>query len=353
MASDYNGEAFVFTKHSFAKDKEGKFILRRDKVAFSAEEIPNVSKNERVQYKLWQLFQAAPYINIPKNEIWSGDFLFSKEDLEEINLEGEECICFQPNTILYAIPLRDPLSKEVKRSDFGIAWHTRYRGDDFEHLKIDFDVSVSSVNDVPNIFQIDANLPPIANYTLTKEEINKIEMLLNSTKNHLNFLIGKDFYKKLINNSEYKTLLNEYRNYSIRRDSQTLRAQDFLDWISEKFDKKISDMKTEKGRDNWEARKKDVSKFLSIEEMQEVFDLQDELINIKEIFISKLNKLNNFKTYLQYKDLSYIPANSEGYAISDINGNVQKLVSRLEFSKANFSQDINKGWDSNRRRSFI
>ena len=351
IASDYHGQAFVFMKHAFRKDKEtGRSVLKREKVAFTKEDLPNVSDTPEVQYKLGQLLEVAKEIGIPKDEIWSGDFLFSNRDLKKGVFEGVECIYFQPNTIVYAIPVTDPLAQRIANCKFGAVWHTRYRGEDFDHLDVDFDVNIDRINELPDVFQIDANLPSIAGrVTLTEEETKYADAFLNAIQFHLKVLTETPYYKKLISNGDYKALLNEYRNYSIRRDSQTIKVQDFLGWVSEKFDKKISVMKTEKGQASWRAKKEEILNFLQPDELQDVLNVQSEVVTLKEAFIQKLNKLSSFKTYLQYRDLGYLPANSEGYAVSDIDGNVQKLVSRLEFSKANFSPDVIKGWDSEKR----
>lgn len=351
VASDYNGQAFVFMKHAFRKDKEtGRSILRREKVAFTKEDLPNVSDTPEVQYKLGQLLEVAKEIGIPKNEIWAGDFLFSNRDLKKGVFEGVECIYFQPNTIVYAIPVTDPLAQRIANCKFGAVWHTRYRGEDFDHLDVDFDVNIDRINELPDVFQIDANLPSIAGrVTLTEEETKYADAFLSAIQFHLKVLTETPYYKKLIANGDYKALLNEYRNYSIRKDSQTIKVQDFFAWVSEKFDKKIAAMKTEKGQASWKAKKEEILNFLQPDELQDILNVQSEVVTLKEAFIQKLNKLSSFKTYLQYRDLGYLPANSEGYAVSDIDGNVQKLVSRLEFSKANFSPDVIKGWDSEKR----
>jgi hypothetical protein len=351
IASDYHGQAFVFMKHAFRKDKEtGRSVLKKEKVAFTKEDLPNVSDTPEVQYKLGQLLEVAKEIGIPKDEIWSGDFLFSNRDLKKGVFEGIECLYFQPNTIVYAIPAEDPLAQRIASCKFGAAWHTRYRGEDFDHLDVDFDVNIDRINELPDVFQIDANLPSIAGrVTLTEEETKYADAFLSAIQFHLKVLTETPYYKKLIANGDYKALLNEYRNYSIRKDSQTIRVQDFFAWVSEKFDKKIAAMKTEKGQASWRAKKEEILNFLQPNELQDILNVQSEVVTLKEAFIQKLNKLSSFKTYLQYRDLGYLPANSEGYAVSDIDGNVQKLVSRLEFSKANFSPDVIKGWDSEKR----
>ena len=117
-SSDYHGKCFVGTKYAF---KANTAELRAEKLAFSDDQLSNISENEIVQKKLRALLKVLPFIDIPKNEIWGGDYLFSNDDLKLRSIEGEECICFHPNTIVYAVPTSDPLSSKLKRSDFGVA----------------------------------------------------------------------------------------------------------------------------------------------------------------------------------------------------------------------------------------
>ncbi len=45
------------------------------------------------------------------------------------------------------------------------------------------------------------------------------------------------------------------------------------------------------------------------------------------------------------KDGKLKDTNQEGFACSDADGNVVKLINRKEFSFANFSPDVQKGWN--------
>lgn len=345
-ASDFHGRRFVGMKHAFKNDG----TLNEDKVAFSEEEVSKVSATEEVQKKMLALFKALPYIDIPKDEIWSGDYLFSNEDLQYLTLENTPCIAFHPNTIVYAIPLSDPLATKIRRSIFGIAWHTKYVGEDFNHLKISFDVDKNNLQEIPNIFQMDASIPSIAGkVTMTEEETLQVTGALSTLRKDLDNLLSKDFYYKAIEDRDYKGSLDIYRNAVIRKGSQDLDARGFFDWITERLNKEIEKKKTEKGKQAWEIKKQEVLNFLTEEELNQIFEVQKEIIDIKEFFIHKLDSLGIMKTYLKYTNGDYIPANAEGYAISDVEGNVQKMVSRLEFSRANFSQDIAKGWTSEKR----
>ena len=51
-----------------------------------------------------------------------------------------------------------------------------------------------------------------------------------------------------------------------------------------------------------------------------------------------------FETYLQTNSNRFINTGQEGFAVSDITGNIVKLVDRYEFSYAKFSPEIKKGW---------
>lgn len=345
--SDYNGQMFVATKYAF-NSKTGE--LREDRIAHSEEELDKVTSNPEVKHKLSLLLKALPLIDIPKNEIWGGDYLFDNKDLEKDIIDDVPCILFHPNTIVYAVPEADPLATKIKKSKFGVAWHTCYRGEDLQHLKVNFDVNMSKIQEIPSIFQIDATMPSIAGVvTLTREESIEAEELLTNIKLHLDTLKVEKYYKDITSDSQYITYLNTYRNALIRQDKQVPTASGFFRWLGEKYDAIIASKSTAKSKENWEAKKNLILNKISEEDLDYIYNTQNLIRILKEIFINKLNNLTNLKTYLKYTDKHYQKANAEGYAISDINGNVQKFVSRLEFSKANFSKDVEKGWTSEKR----
>tara|TARA_Y100000310_G_scaffold66076_1_gene61494 strand:- start:797 stop:1042 length:246 start_codon:yes stop_codon:yes gene_type:complete len=76
-----------------------------------------------------------------------------------------------------------------------------------------------------------------------------------------------------------------------------------------------------------------------------MFDLQKVIVLAKMKLINNLNKLSNVKTFLKTKR-GYRVTGQEGYvAIDKLGGDAVKIVDRMEFSYANFSPDILKGWD--------
>ena len=76
-----------------------------------------------------------------------------------------------------------------------------------------------------------------------------------------------------------------------------------------------------------------------------MFELQKVIVLAKLKLINTLNRLNSVSTFLKTKK-GYRVTGQEGYvAIDKLGGDAVKIVDRMEFSFANFSPDILKGWD--------
>jgi hypothetical protein len=81
-----------------------------------------------------------------------------------------------------------------------------------------------------------------------------------------------------------------------------------------------------------------------------LFDLQKAIVLAKLKLINILDKLNNAKTFLKTKK-GYRVTGQEGYvAVDKLGGDAVKIVDRMEFSFANFSPSILKGWDKPGRK---
>jgi hypothetical protein len=68
-----------------------------------------------------------------------------------------------------------------------------------------------------------------------------------------------------------------------------------------------------------------------------VFFATQLLADIKKIFIQKYNNAINSRQFLAQPDGTLKVTQPEGYVAVDHEGNMIKLVDRLEFSKANFA----------------
>lgn len=349
-ASDYQGRSFVATKGFFAKDR---------KIAYTAEDCqtyfghaPDLAK------KMTKLLAALPAMQIPAGEIWQGDFLFDGESLKQEEISGEKCVTFHPNTIVYAVPLEDPVAQKIVQSDIGIAWHTRYTGPDFDHLKISFDADVSRLQEVPGVFCIDAKLPSIAGkVTLTAEETAAVEGKLKELVSLIEECKHTGILKLISENEEINLYLNTFENFVIKSRMKQLDTPpeayiaELRGWVEARYNKEIETKKQPKTKDAYAAKRD--SALLQLDTITHhlipVLNAQKIIVSLKELFIKKLDSAGTYKTLFKTLDRGYIPTGHEGYAVSDVDGNIQKWVSRLEFSFGNWSKDIVKGWMSSSR----
>lgn len=342
-ASDFHGDRFVATKGLFAKDpKIARTEADCDVLYGHAPELAR-----KMKWALAKLDQ----IDIPANQIWQGDFLFDSETVFEDTIDGEKCVCFHPNTIVYSIPLSDPLAKRIKDSKIGIAWHTRYTGDSLDSVSISFDVSIDEINNVPDILCVDAKLPLAAgNANFTAEEAQEANSLLATIASKLN----SDAIDQIANQEEIRVLLETFMNASIKeKQTQFIVDPDkyasmFRNYVTAKMNAIIDSKKQDKTKEQYTAKKEELLNSIEAIDIASLISIQKDVVDLKELCVKKLNKLNGLKTFLK-TDKGYIPTGQEGFAASDADGNIIKLVSRLEFSYSNFSKDVIKGWMSDKR----
>ena len=343
-ATDFHGKKFVALKHSW---DNGRIFQSVGEIRATYADRPDLCA------KLEYLFNELDAINIPKDEIWHGDFLYHIDDIRETSIDGKDYIIFCPNTLVYAIPKSDPLADKILDSVIGVAWHTKYTGetDNFKEVRISFDVSVSSVNDVPEVYQMDARIPSLAGrVTMTAEETDDAESKLNSLELLVYEITADDGYEALVYNETLTLLINTYRNHIIKdSNNQFPDVQGLKDWITGRYDAEKEKKKTDKGKSAVETRKQEILGAVDDALMSKIFEAQKLATELKEMFITKLNSLSGMKSFVNHISQGYISTSGEGFAVSDVDGNVYKLVSRLEFSRNNFSKEIIKGWQSERR----
>lgn len=349
-ASDFNGQAFVATK-GFFSTTERKYATTEDEVR------KYYSSSEDLLDKMLSMFRYVKSIGIPAGEIWQGDFLFKRNQINHLELDGKKCVTFQPNTIVYAIEESDPIAKMIEEAEIGIAWHTVYLGDNFENLKVDFSPSLANVNRLnylPQVFQIDARLPSVVGKgTFTENESKFVESEIETIEKLCNSLFRSNFYRLLEQSSSLYVNINAFRNSVIKQgfeDLDKINADNFINYMYNKAMSK--EYKTERSRVKHQEETDKFKELLTSyrDDINTLFNIQNYFLTLKELFMKKLENLGNFRTFVRYISKGYLPCGQEGYAISDIYGNVQKLVSRLEFSRNNFSQDVVKGWISETRK---
>jgi len=283
--------------------------------------------------------------------IIQGDFLYSKSDVKTQKIKGKNYVTFHPNTIVYAIPRESDASDAIMKSKIGIVWHTTYTGRTFETLKASYGVDVSKFRSSRNVWSQDATLRDLTNLTMTRKDTDEVTNYLSTAGQIFNQISGTTL-RTLEKDPELAQLIEQFNNTYVRKgqiiQNTKTHTNRLISWIKQKFQKEADKRKTEKGKSTQIKKLNEILKFFSPENRQslvKMFDLQKVIVLAKMKLINTLNKLSNVNTFLKTKR-GYRITGQEGYvAIDKLGGDAVKIVDRMEFSFANFSPNILKGWD--------
>ena len=283
-----------------------------------------------------------------------GDFMYDKSDLKTETINGIKHVVFHPNTIAYAIPTGTPLAKEIQSAKIGIVWHTVYTGATFETMRAEFGREiVPKLKPSKNVWMVDATLSDLSGTaTLTAKETDLLNKKLSDAGKLFRKISGSTL-KELESNKELNLVINVYNNRKVR-DGQRItdtkkHSIGLIMFVKDRYQKEIDKRSSQKGKDIQSQKRDQLLAFFdksNLKNLQNVFDLQNLVVDSKLIIINKLNKLSKIGTFVKTKS-GFKVTNPEGFvAIDRMEGGAVKLVDRLEFSTNNFSKDIIKGWDS-------
>ena len=281
-----------------------------------------------------------------------GDFLYTAEDIKTETIDGESYITFHPNTIVYAIPAKSALAKQIQRSKIGVVWHTTYRGSDFESMQASFGKAiVPGLKAVSSVWNVDATFEDRSGTaTFTGTETAEFTSLL-SQAGTLFRSINSKVLNELGNNEELNSRTNVFINKKVRQGSRIGDAAGFVIElqrdIEEYYQGQIDSKKSKKGKDT-QIAKRDAALSIftkrNLKELQKVFTLYNILVDAKLLVIAKLDTVGGLRTLLKTKK-GFEVTGQEGFvAIDHLGTGSLKLVDRLQFSKANFSTEYIKGW---------
>ena len=285
-----------------------------------------------------------------------GDFLYGPGDLEKSKIKGKEYVTFHPNTIVYAIPAGTEMAKTIRKSKIGIVWHTEYTGDSFETMKANFNYDASGLKKASSVFSTDANLKDMTGFTMSAKDTELVTSYLSQAGKLFNQVAGSTL-RQLEGNQQLAQMIETFNNTYVRQGTvvtDTKRhVNNLINYIKQKYQKEIDKRKTPQGK---QKQSKELDKILEFfsdknrQSLQKLFDLQKAIVLAKLKLINILDKLNNAKTFLKTKK-GYRVTGQEGYvAVDKLGGDAVKIVDRMEFSFANFSPSILKGWDKPGRK---
>jgi len=144
-------------------------------------------------------------------------------------------------------------------------------------------------------------------------------------------------------------LVHTYNNSKIRQGQKVKDIEAHVDglyqFIHDRFDKEIQALKTDKSKAGSNDKRIKILSFFSSHPRSDivaVFKLAQMIAEAKQILLDKLNRAGGIGTFLKTTNGFRVTAQEGFVAISD-RGAV-KLVDRMEFSLANFSPEVLKGF---------
>tara|TARA_A100001035_G_scaffold278922_1_gene278915 strand:- start:512 stop:1738 length:1227 start_codon:yes stop_codon:yes gene_type:complete len=334
-----DGKFFVAKKGIFNKNP---------KVYKTPEEVREDTSGD-LSNKLIKALELLPGLGI--KGVIQGDFLFSKRDLKAQNIEGVKYLTFHPNTIVYAVPY-GPLSAEISRAEIGIVWHTRYKGKSFDTMQAEFGKNIANtLKKIPSVWSVDAEYQDTSgSATMTEKETAKVTKMLSDAgtifqKLDASSLNGISDNEELL--MRMKTFLNKKVRAGKRVTNVRKTVDDMITYFHDYYKIESDKRKSAKGKAGVTERKKEVMKYFSNtnrRNLENILNLMNAFVDIKMVLIKQMNKTAKLKTFLSTAD-GFEVTDQEGYvAIDKIGKNAVKLVDRMEFSRANFSDKVIKGW---------
>jgi hypothetical protein len=333
-----NDQFFVGSKGVFAKNA---------KINYTETDIDENHVGELAS-KLKVALNELSKVNI--KGILQGDMMYYKADnIQTETIDNESYITFQPNTIVYAIPVKSKLAAKILSSNMGIVWHTTYSGSTMEDMTASFGVSSGAFRETSSVWQADASFQDHSgSATMTKKQTGDVTKILSDA--------GKLFQKldsnvlgMIANDSQTSELVKAYTNKMVRagepiKDVKRHTAG-LIAFVYDKLKAEIDKVKREETKKN----KKDVMDryvgFLRKNSSQivKIFAMQNLLIEAKLIIIRQLEKVKSIKTLMKTSTGFRVTAPEGFVAIDNLKGGAVKLVDRMEFSMQNFNAA--KNWD--------
>ena len=340
--------------------RDGKFfvakkgIFNKSPKVYKTDEDIDADTSGDLAIKLKQALAHLPSLGI--RGVVQGDFLFSSTDLKTQRIKGKSYITFHPNTIVYAIPADTQMAKEIKQAKIGIVWHTTYTGQTLETMKASYGVDVSQFRKTKDVWSQDAMLRDMTSYTMSKKDTEEVNEYLKQAGVLFNQISGSTL-RQLESNQKLAQHIEQFNNTYVRAgtvvNDTTAHTRKLIIWIRNKYQKEINKRTTPAGKAVQQKALKDILDFFSPANklsLQKIFDLQKVIILAKLKVINILDRFNKVKTFLKHTTSGYQTTGSEGFvAIDTLGGEAVKIVDRMEFSYANFSPEILKGWQTPRR----
>ena len=273
-----------------------------------------------------------------------GDFLYAKEDLKVVDIDGEPFVTFHPNTIVYAVPAKSETGKRILASKVGVVWHTTYRGNSFDAMSASFGEAIASgFKETPTVWAVDAVYKDVSGTaTFTAKETAELTAILSRAGKLLSGL-QRGTLEKVAKTPAILNNVKIYFNAKVKA-GQEVSLSDMAAWFDAHWKADAEAKKSPKGKADAAARGGEIQAFIHSQQGKDFFEYYNEIVRAKHMVIRKMDKAGSLSTFLKTKDGMQVTGHEGFVAIDHTGANAVKLVDRMQFSRANFSSDIIKGY---------
>ena len=325
-----NGQFFVGTKGVFNKNA---------KINYTADDIdrnhPGTGLNQKLKVALTELSK------LGIKDVLQGDMMFTQDDLEKKTIDGKQYITFQPNTIVYAVPIES--ASRILSSSMGIVFHTTYSGDTIEDMSASFSVNLRGLDKNAGVWFSNADYKDVSgSINFNKAETTEITKVLSQTGKTFHTLKA-DVLTTIAGDADTHTLIKTFNNTKVRAGEKItntkMHTAGLIAWVYDRYKKEVEKTK----RPNIKANKQQTMdmkmKFFRSNSSQlvKIFDLQNLLVDAKDMIIRKLEKSKSVMDMFVRTPNGYKVTQPEGFVAIDHLGKAVKLVDRLEFAHQNFT----------------
>ena len=333
-----NDQFFVGTKGVFAKNA---------KINYSHEDI-NKNHKAGLAKKLHTALDELSKVGI--KGVLQGDMMYSSDDLNKEEIDGVSYITFQPNTIVYAVPVKSQLAAKIMSSKMGIVWHTTYSGDTMEDMSASFGVPAGAFQETGTVWQADASFRDTSGTsTMTKSETDQVTSILTKA-GKLFQQLDSNVLRMVSDDPQIALLVKTYNNTKVRAGTKISNVRKHTAGvIAFVYDRLKADIDRVKREDTKAAKKVIMDRYVGFlrknsSELVKIFAMQNLLIDAKLLIVRKLESIKGLAKTFVRTSTGYRVTAPEGFvAIDNLKGGALKLVDRMEFAHQNFNAA--KNWD--------
>ena len=331
-----NNQFFVGTKGVFNKNA---------KINYSHDDIdrnhPNTGLNQKLRVALTELSK------LGIKDVIQGDMMFTKDDLKKETIDGKQYITFQPNTIVYAVPVES--AGKILSSSMGIVFHTTYSGNTMEDMSASFNVNLRGLTKNSGVWFSDADYKDTSGtINFNKAETTAITGILSDAGKTFR-KIDANFLGTISQDEEIKILIKTYNNTKVRAGEKItntkMHTAGLIAYVYDKHKKEVDKVKRPQ---NKEVKQQNMDRLMKVfrshsSKLVTIFDMQNLLVDAKNMIVKKLEGAKGVTDTFVRTSKGYKATNVEGFVAIDSLGKAVKLVDRLEFSQNNFNAA--KAWN--------